>query len=437
MSLLMDALKRAESSKQDAARQASGRPQGTTDTGLSLEPLGNEAIRTGNKPLPDLASHLESLEADLADVRLLDPPPARPAPVTNPSPAVARHEKPDEHRERDAVRNAFAVKQTPPDTKRKSLWLVLGTLGVAAVGIGGYVFYELNAMNRGSLSVTQPPAAALPSSSAPSSASMPPAPQFAPAPSGATLPALPLAPAPVFGTNSASTVAAPDAGFSAAPAFASASRPPRAAPDDDAAPAIRLAKTPPEADSALLRGHAGLQRGELDQARADYEQSLRRDPNNTDALLALAAIAHRQGRIGDAEQLQQRALVANPNNPAAQAAVLGSAPAASDPNTTESRLKGLLGIQPESAPLNFALGNLYARQRRWPEAQQAFFNAVAADGDNPDYLFNLAVSLDQVRQPRLAGQHYRLALEASEKRPAAFDRDQVRKRLGELQAVSP
>ena len=60
-------------------------------------------------------------------------------------------------------------------------------------------------------------------------------------------------------------------------------------------------------------------------------------------------------------------------------------------------------------------------------------HAVAADGDNPDYLFNLAVSLDHLRQPRLAAQHYRLALEASTKRPAAFERDQVRKRLGELQ----
>ena len=441
MSLLMDALKRAESSKQDAARQVAGRPQGTTDSGLSLEPLGTEAARTANKPLPDLASHLESLEADLADVRLLDPPPARPAPPPPATtlPPTTRHEKPEEHRERESVRNAFAVKQSPVQNSRKPLWLALGTLGIAAVGIGGYVFYELNAMNRGSLAVPATPVAAAGTSGATQTAPTPTptAPQFAPPTSAASLPALPVAPAPVFGTNSTSTAAAPEAGFSAPQTFASPPRAPRGTPEDNATPAIRLAKTPPEADSALLRGHAGLQRGELDLARADYEQSLRRDPNNTDALLALAAIAHRQGRSADAEQLQQRALVANPNDPAAQAAVLGGAPATSDPNTTESRLKGLLGAQPESAPLNFALGNLYARQRRWPEAQQAYFNAVAADGDNPDYLFNLAVSLDQVRQPRLAGQHYRLALEAAEKRPAAFDREQVRKRLGELLATSP
>lgn len=439
MSLLMDALKRAESSKQDAARQAGGRLQGNADSGLSLEPLANDAPRAGNKPLPDLASHLESLEADLADVRLLDPPPSRPAPPPLPPtpPPITRHEKPDDHREREAVRNAFTVKQTPVPSSRKPLWLAMGTLGLAAVAIGAYVVYELNAMNRGSLAVM--PAA--PVASAP--ALPPPTPQPAQqASTYATItgaPALPLPAVPVFSTNSASTAAAPDTSYIAppAPAPANPSRAARPAGDENTAPTIRLARTPPEADSALLRGHAGLQRGDLDQARTDYEHSLRRDPNNTDALLALAAIAHRQGRNSDAEQLQQRALVANPNDPAAQAAVLGGTPAAADPNTTESRLKGLLGTQPESAPLNFALGNLYARQRRWPEAQQAYFNAVAADGDNPDYLFNLAVSLDQVRQPRLAAQHYRQALDAAEKRPAAFDRDQIRKRLGELQATTP
>ena len=98
-----------------------------------------------------------------------------------------------------------------------------------------------------------------------------------------------------------------------------------------------------------------------------------------------------------------------------------------------SRLKTLLAAQPQSAELNFTLGNLYARQRRWAEAQQAYFNAVAADADNPDYLFNLAVSLDQLRKPRPAAQHYRLALEAAARRPAAFDGEQVRRRLAELQ----
>ena len=104
----------------------------------------------------------------------------------------------------------------------------------------------------------------------------------------------------------------------------------------------------------------------------------------------------------------------------------------SNPTATESRLKTLLSAQPESAQLNFALGNVYAKQARWNEAQQVYFNAVAGDTSNPDYLFNLAVSLDQLRQPKLAAQHYRMALEAAENRPAAFDRERANKRLNQL-----
>ena len=168
--------------------------------------------------------------------------------------------------------------------------------------------------------------------------------------------------------------------------------------------------------------------GDLD----DYDKALASDPNNVDALLALAAIAQREGHIGDADRYLQRAIEADPRSPAALAAALGSN-AGGDQQASESRLKSLLSTQPESGPLNFALGNLYARQGRWSEAQQAYFNAVAADADNPDYLFNLAVSLDQLRQPKLAAQHYRLALEAAQRHPAAFDRERVKLRLSELQ----
>jgi tetratricopeptide (TPR) repeat protein len=200
---------------------------------------------------------------------------------------------------------------------------------------------------------------------------------------------------------------------------------------EEAVPPIRIVRTTPEPDANLLRAHGKLQSSALDEARADYEQALRADPNNVDTLLGLAAIAQRQARPGDADRFRLRALEAAPHDPNAQAAALNSN-ANGDPLTTESRLKSLLSSQPESAPLNFTLGNLYARQGRWSEAQQVYFNAVASDGDNPDYLFNLAVSLDHLRQPRLAAQHYQLALEAARKRAAAFDQERLLKRLGEL-----
>lgn len=414
MSLLMDALKRAETSKQEATRALTGResaPPGKE--ALSLEPIGNEGVKSAGSPLPDLAKHLEAVDADLATTAQPEISP-RPRPVS-PTPATAAEQAAQSGR--DAVRNAFAAKQSLPPSKAP-LWLALGTLGFAGIAIGGYVWYQLSRMNN-----TQAPSSARPPITS------------AAAPQSVT-PAVPVNQAPVFASSGPSTAADSPPSAETRLFAPPLPQPSRALPSErEAAPEapIRLMRTKPEPDANLLRGHANIQSNDLEFARRDFEQALQRDPNNTDALLSLAAIAQRQGRPADAENLYQRAVIANPSDPAVQGAALNGAVAGADPQNTESRLKTLLTGQPESAPLNFALGNLYARQKRWAEAQQVYFNAVAVDSDNPDYLFNLAVSLDHIRQARPAAQHYRLALEAAERRPSAFNREQVRKRLSELQ----
>lgn len=415
MSLLMDALKRAETSKQDAARALTGKdatPSGGEN--LSLEPVAMGKPRGGSNPLPDLASHLDAVDADLAHAARPEMP-HRPRP--SPPPAI---ERVGEQSGRDAVRNAFAAKQPASTSSKTPLYWALGTLGIAGLAIGAYIWYQTNNLGGNAM---LPPSGRM-------SVNMPPATQ--------PVPGVPVSQAPVFAPSSQSTAAKPlptnETPLIAPPA--PESRPKRvvpAAPDSTPGTSIRLARTHPEPDTNLLQGHANIQRNDLDLARRDFEKVLGRDPNNTDALLALAAIAQHQGRPAEAETWHRRALVADPSDPAVQAAVLNGVTAGTDPQNTESRLKILLAAQPESAPLNFALGNLYSRQKRWPEAQQAYFNAVAADSDNPDYLFNLAVSLEHIRQARPAAQHYRLALEAAGRRPAAFDPEQVRKRLLDLQ----
>lgn len=416
MSLLMDALKRAESSKQQALRTPGGRTVVQPNETLSLEPLATDGNAPSN-PLPDLANHIDAVDIELASSA---------AQPTTPSQAIKSGTSPSQgQQDRQAARNAFAAKQTNATPSRLPLWLTLGALATAAIGIGGYVWYQLNAMNKGSLAA--PPVAVAPS------ATRTLADQAAPA---ATAPAPNSVFSPFSGSTAGSSEKSPETPLFTPRREISA---PRALLErDEPTPTvpIRLTRTTPVADPHLMQGHANLQRGELDRARIEYEQALQRDPNNTDALLALAAIAHRQNRPGDAESFRQRAWIANPSDPATQSAMLSGNLAKSDPQATESRLKTLLADQPESAPLNFALGNLFARQNRWSEAQAAYFNAVASDGDNPDYLFNLAVSLDHLRQPRLAAQHYRLALESAARRPAGFDRDGVARRLDELQQSS-
>ena len=87
--------------------------------------------------------------------------------------------------------------------------------------------------------------------------------------------------------------------------------------------------------------------------------------------------------------------------------------------------------------MQFALGNLYARQGRWPEAQQSYFRAFTAAPTNPDYAFNLAVGLDRLNQGRLAQNYYQRALALAQAAPAGFDPNAVRKRLQELGATAP
>jgi len=377
MSLLRDALKRAEASKQEAARAAAGHevpPAAGAD--ITLEPLAVSGA--GGTSLPELAAHIEALDADLATTPPLRRPP--PAPQARPAPGIPE----PEDVKLAAARNAFAAKlQEPPS--RRPMWLALGTLGVAMVGIGAYVFYQTQSLGSGSLT---PPAGG------PATIAQRPPPPAVP------LPALPLSP-PAAQANlapiSPSTAAAPPAAASR-PAPSSRAESAAMPPGEgrNVSPAIRLTRSRPEPDANVEAGYASLQGNRLDMARHDYERALKADPNNVDALLALAAIAQRQGRIADADRYRQRAIDADPRDPAAQAASLGSG-ASGDPLASESRLKTLLASHPESAPLNFALGNLYSRQNRWSEAQQVYFNAVAADADNPDYLFNLAVSLDHLR----------------------------------------
>jgi uncharacterized protein HemY len=101
-----------------------------------------------------------------------------------------------------------------------------------------------------------------------------------------------------------------------------------------------------------------------------------------------------------------------------------------DPQSAESRLRQWLIAHPDPLPLHFALGNLLARQKRWPEARQAYARACAGDPANPDYCHNLAVSLDRLHRPREAEKHYRQALRAQASRPGGIDPAAVARRLG-------
>jgi tetratricopeptide (TPR) repeat protein len=103
-----------------------------------------------------------------------------------------------------------------------------------------------------------------------------------------------------------------------------------------------------------------------------------------------------------------------------------------DPLSAESRVKTMIAAQPGASFLQFTLGNQFAAQSRWAEAQQAYFSAYSGDTGNPDFAYNLAVSLDQMHQVKPALEYYRRALALAQSRPVTFDIAQVQKRVSQL-----
>ena len=107
-----------------------------------------------------------------------------------------------------------------------------------------------------------------------------------------------------------------------------------------------------------------------------------------------------------------RALEIDPRNATALAG-LAAVSQFSRAEGAESQLRADLAVNPGSAGLHFTLGNLFASQSRWGEAQAEYFEAFRIDAANADYAFNLAVSLDHMRQPKLAAEYYARALDAA------------------------
>jgi Tfp pilus assembly protein PilF len=431
VSLLMDALKKAEQAKRLAQGTAGGGPRAGSAPSAPTAPDG--AAPPG--ALPRLPTKLELLDDQFSL-------PGTGNPSWRAEDGLASSGQ--EEAEREAAAQLFAVKNEPSQ-KPFLIGLSLFTL-TAVAAIGGYFWWQLQPKTFSLLAPapTQPTPPAL----APAAPKSPlPTPTLASPPSPqvpAALPALglptakgtPAQPKASVADNSATT---PRAVLpSAAPAPERIVRPAPRRESSDLAPSaedeapIRIGRERLRVEPAVARGYRLFQAGDVPAARREYETALRDDPNSLDALHGLAAISVSAGQTEAAEALYRRALEADPRDPTATAALLGLR-GDIDPRRAEERLSALAAEQGESHAAQFALGNVYAARGQWREAQQTYFQAHTGDPANADYQFNLAVSLDHLRRPRLALQHYQGALAAAATRPAAFSAAQAAARVRELQ----
>jgi Tfp pilus assembly protein PilF len=468
MSLLLDALKKAEKAKDEAKRRVQGAEPVFSEDESSIH------VRTRDE-LPDISSPLEIHSEDIPRGGQENPVPdafyaapasrsvtdiPEPAKQVMAEPAAPRRGGPTRTPEtgtdpqaaqRAAAKVVFDAKFREPNPKLP-FYITMGVLGLFAVGAVVYFWYQLrpppplvnlNAKppageKKVDAADSPPPAAAATAAKAPTQAQA--IPGLPMQPSASTSPASPESAAQKPSPAPSASTAQPSPRVEA-PSKPALRRPASGARGSGASQAARAPADPsklsvnragPEVNPKLDAGWRAYNRGDMQAARAHYDEMLREEPSNRDALLGMAAVEVRSNRPELAEAYYQKLLESNPRDPHAQAGLIALRGQIADPVQTESRVKTMLATDPEAQVLYFTLGNQYALQGRWPEAQQAYFKAFAADPENPDFAYNLAVSLDQVKQRKLALEYYRRAIALAQQRSSSFDQGLARNRVLEL-----
>jgi tetratricopeptide (TPR) repeat protein len=434
MSLLLEALKKAEKAKEEAQRRVQGESPAAPAAAPPPEPEPvaariDPAVRT-REQLPDIREPLQIVAEEPAPLRA-EPELALAEEKPRAARAPQKPESPSQGDERAAARKVFEAKFREPNP-RLPFFITLGALGVFTVGTVVYFWMQLRPPSPLVNLNPKPPAAgaalvvtapAQPQPTTPGAPGaipgLPAAPAAAPAPAKPAPPTVERAPERPLLQPQPRTLTPAPRGPAPAETEISASR---------AAPQVH-----PKVESA----YAAYQAGELATARADYQQALREEPGNRDALLGLAALDVRASRLEAAEGAYLRLLQADPRDAHAQAALIALRAGRVDPVAAESRVKLMLADNPGAHVLNFTLGNQFAQQGRWAEAQQQYFKAFSAEPDNADFAYNLAVSLDHLRQPLLALQYYQRAIALAKGRGASFDVAAAERRAAQLPAVDP
>lgn len=192
---------------------------------------------------------------------------------------------------------------------------------------------------------------------------------------------------------------------------------------------IRKSKALSSTQRILVEGYQHYQKRDWPAAKKSFNNVIEKEPSNLKAMLGLAASQNNLGERPKAIKTYQKVLKINPGNTYALGALAEIANSVSAPNKDWiQQLSELTFKYPNSAVLQNALGNAFAKKANWFKAQQNYFNAVAIKPTEPKYLMNLAVSLDHLGKLKSAEEYYTKVLVYAEN-DQTLDQESIRQRL--------
>jgi tetratricopeptide (TPR) repeat protein len=182
-------------------------------------------------------------------------------------------------------------------------------------------------------------------------------------------------------------------------------------------------------EDTLSDAYSAYEIGNLGLSQLKFSEVLSFDPKNITAMIGLGGVAASSGQYYIAMDYYQQALSIDSNSLEVYEAIANLSPNIELNSEWNESLKNMAQIYPNSAALQYALGNLYASSSDWLAAQECYFNAYALDMNNLDFIVNLAISLDQLGKYPLAGQYYTQALALAGSNNVNFNVSDIKNRL--------
>jgi tetratricopeptide (TPR) repeat protein len=205
---------------------------------------------------------------------------------------------------------------------------------------------------------------------------------------------------------------------------------------DEAITAFERARTlaPRQADTYFNLGLVYWRKGEINKAKESYRAGLALDPKDTSALenysLLLMKTGEYQAAIAPLEELKNDPKTAiparvalmecylktgqpqaaeqetdaiirrNAAGPADQTKIAAVLMENGAPELAEKLFRNSLSMDPKQANANGALGEIYLKQREFPEAADCFQKAIQLDPESAEYAFGLVRVLLAMKRPQ-------------------------------------
>jgi len=159
-----------------------------------------------------------------------------------------------------------------------------------------------------------------------------------------------------------------------------------------------------------LQAYEAFEKGDYVKAQQLYSRAALKHPKDINVWLGLGASSLKLDERGLALKYYQQALKLDPSNADALKALAMLTP--KKVQNWEEQIKRLQAQQSNDPDLYFILGGYYSKHNDWLQAEKYFKKAAELSPSSADILFNYAVTLDHLGRFQMAKRFYQKALAA-------------------------